>query len=30
MFILLIFSGQQGYVVFKEYKKVSDKIPIRR
>lgn len=26
MFILLIFSGQQGYVVFKEYKKVSDKI----
>lgn len=26
MFILLILSGQQGYVVFKEYKKVSDKI----
>ncbi len=26
MFILLIFSGQQGYVVLKEYKKVSDKI----
>ena len=26
MFILLIFSGQQGYVVFKEYKKVSDKV----
>ena len=25
MFILLIFSGQQGYVVFKEYKKVSEK-----
>ncbi|MCU6679622.1 type II secretion system protein GspC [Leclercia tamurae] len=26
MFILLIFSGQQGYVVFKEYKKVSEKV----
>jgi len=26
MFILLIFSGQQGYVVFKEYKKVSDNV----
>lgn len=26
MFITLIFSGQQGYVVFKEYKKVSEKV----
>ncbi|MEB6379142.1 type II secretion system protein GspC [Leclercia adecarboxylata] len=26
MFILLIFSGQQGYVVLKEYKKVGDKL----
>ena len=26
MFILLIFSGQQGYVVFKEYKKASDNL----
>ncbi len=27
MFVLLIFSGQQGYVVFKEYKKVADSDP---
>lgn len=26
MFILLIFSGHQGYVVFKEYKKVSERM----
>lgn len=26
MFILLIFSGQQGYVVFKQYKKISEKL----
>lgn len=25
MFILLIFSGHQGYIVFKDYKKVTDK-----
>lgn len=27
MFVLLIFSGQQGYVVFKEYKKATRPVP---
>ena len=27
MFVLLIFSGHQGYVVFKEYRKAADPLP---
>lgn len=26
MFVLLIFCGQQGYVIFKDYKKVTNKL----
>lgn len=26
MFVLLVFSGQQGYIIYKDYKKVSNKL----
>lgn len=26
MFVLLLFCGQQGYVIFKDYKKVTNKL----